>query len=127
MHINESMIADGTYPYTTITPWLYNFDFLLTFCGLNWMNPGILGDKSPCIFRVDRSTDLMNNTFSNDEFERIHVLADRDQMSMLFNQVLPHYKRRFEETGKRIILHTGGGDRSTHYEPQGRQIIEVGR
>lgn len=127
--MNEYLKRGKQYDYSTISPFLYNFDYFVTFCGINWNNPGEITDKSTCVYNInpDKVAHMIPDLFHGDGYLRIGVHSDKGQVEHFVHQVLPLCEKYHEETGTRFIIYIGGGDRAnnpTGERDPGKAIIE---
>jgi len=108
-----------SYNFSRIHPFVYNFDFLVTFCGIQWLQPNDVPDKSPCFFRVPKPQNLSGvYAHQNDGYIRMHVMSDRAPLEYLRSFVLPQFK------DAKVILHVGTGDRSMSRE-EGKGLLDA--
>lgn len=105
-----------TYNYSLIHPFVFNFDYLVTLCGVKWDMPNEVGDRSPCLFRVPRQVEI-THIFKDDGYTRIHVFGDRDFIAFFRSSVLPQFPT------EKLIVHVGTGDRSMSL-PEGKFLVE---
>jgi hypothetical protein len=94
-----------------VSPFLYNFDFVITLCGVDWENPGTTTYFNSCVFTMNQAF-TMSATFRDDMAVRVHVMGEARHLDAFFDFIYPDLEKQYDKTGKGIILHTGGVDRS---------------
>lgn len=116
--------------FSTVQPWVYNFDYIISGCGVDWHAPGPPWGKdmfSSCIFslwalRISTATTDNNDTYSvdrarffpHDPLRRkrntviISVHPDWRHIRFFLDVVLPLYEARADEFS--VIVHTGVAD-----------------
>lgn len=99
-----------------LAPWVLNFDYLITGCGVNWLSPGESDPGSTCLYTwADKqhpeklyAADTRPWRLKRDPgILTVHVHADYRHFSYFMDSVLPVLERH-TELG--VFLHTGGGD-----------------
>jgi hypothetical protein len=110
--------------YNIISPFLYNFDKVITFCDVDWMDPGAASKSDSCIFEMDRHYPVFG-VHRDDLADRIHVMGERHHLETFFSLVYPQLEKEYDKTGKGIILHTGGADQSMRADICGNRILSA--
>lgn len=112
--------------FSTIQPWAFNFDYIVTGCGVDWYAPGPPykgpGSMYPtCVFSWVNLKDETRGVYADDtrpfSLERrddvvvISVHPDPRHQRYFFDTIMPHFEKRSAELS--VYLHTGGVDNWT--------------
>ena len=84
------------YPYSHLTPWVRNFDILVTGCDGH--------GGSTCVYSFDPGRGAISG-----EVTKVHVMSDYRHHKYFFEKILPWFEKRYHETGDGIVLFSGGG------------------
>jgi hypothetical protein len=119
-----SVAQDYSNNFNMVSPFLYNFDLVITFCDVNWEFPGAASSTGSCVFNMNKEF-KMPGTFRDDGAVRVHVMGENRHVETFFNSIYPQLEREYDKTGKGIILHTGGADHSLAMQGFGRAVLSA--
>lgn len=103
--------------FSAIAPWVFNFDYLVTSCGVNWNSPGESTAGDTCVFtwlNLKSPESLYASDTRPWQLKRenntvlIHVHSDPRHQYFFVDKLLPVFERN--EAILNVTLHTGGGD-----------------
>ena len=108
--------------YSAIQPWVFNFDYLVSSCGVNWASPATPRSGGTCIYQWAADGNVNGTVYEDDRrpfsLKRdektviIHVHCDYRHGKFFVENVLPLYEKQ-SDVG--IVLHYGGGDRGANF------------
>jgi hypothetical protein len=119
-----SFAQDYSNNFSMVSPFLYNFDLVITFCDVNWEFPGAASSTGSCVFNMNKEF-KMPGTFRDDGAVRVHVMGENRHLETFFNSIYPQLEREYDKTGKGIILHTGGADQSLAMQGFGKAVLSA--
>jgi hypothetical protein len=112
------------YSYSTIVPFLYNFDLLVTSCGIDWQDPKEIRSSTVCLYETNRRNihiqDYLSDVYIHPEIIYVHVRAWKPALDLLLERILPN----FSKEKRYVILHTGSEDLSIDYAVHGQRILK---
>lgn len=94
------------YNYSTLHPFIFNFDYLISNCGIDWLHPHDewVDSRSSCTYKPNR-TNPISGIFKDDGYIRVHVKSLVAPVKFFIDKVLP------DLTDKMVIVHLGASDR----------------